>query len=136
MRHIPLLQGAFSHKYMYNNLIEYRNVAIPTNACLLTTRYRCGKKSCKCNRGYLHTANAIKYRIDSVQKMKYVRQSDVERVRKLLYQAKGIEILERADKYIFSIAAMFPELSGQDIHIKAYEVFGQQKQLPVFSPAN
>lgn len=121
---------------MYNNLIEYRNIAIPTNACLLTTRYRCGKKSCKCNRGNLHTAAALKYRIDSVQKMKYVRQSDVERVRRLLYQAKGIEILERADKYIFSIATLFPKLSGQEIHIKAYEVFGQQKLLPAFSSAN
>lgn len=121
---------------MYRQQIELLSEIFPTNACLVTYRHRCGKSSCKCNRGYLHTATALKYRIDSVQKMKYVRQADVERVRRLLYQAKGIEILERADKYIFSIATLFPKLSGQDIHIKAYEVFGQQKQLPAFSSAN
>lgn len=121
---------------MYRQQIELLSEIFPTNACLVTYQHRCGKANCKCNRGLLHTATALKYRIDSVQKMKYVKQSDVERVRKLLYQAKGIEILERADTYIFSIAKLFPELSGQEIHIKTYEVFGQQKQLPVFSSAN
>lgn len=121
---------------MYKNSFLYLGNIFPTNACLVTYQHRCGKANCKCNRGLLHIANALKYRVDSVQKIKYVRQSDVERVRRLLYQAKGIEILERADTYIFSIAKLFPELSGQDIRIKAYEVFGQQKRLPVFSPAN
>ena len=125
-----------NHKTMYKDTLTYLDSSFPTNACLVTYRHKCGKANCRCKRGFLHRATALKYKIDSVQKMKYIRQADVESIRKLLYQKKGIEILERADKYIFSIATMFPELSGQDIHIKAYEVFGQQKQLPVFPPAN
>lgn len=110
---------------MYKSSIQINNFITPINACLITNKHRCGKPNCKCTQGHLHQSTALKYRVNGVQKKKYVKKNDVERVRRKLYQAKGIEILERADKYIFSIAYQYPELSGIDIHIKAYEVFGK-----------
>ncbi len=121
---------------MYKGFLKIKNDLFPLNACLVSSAHRCGKPNCKCVRGHHHQSTALKYRINGKQKMKYVRKSDIQIVRAQLYQAKGIEILERADKYIFSIASKYPELSGADIHIKAYEVFGQRKLMPVLSPAN
>ena len=115
---------------MYRQAIALGTISLPCNACLTTFDHKCGKPNCKCTQGHLHQSTALKYRVNGVQKKKYVKKSDVERVRRKLYQAKGIEILERDDKYIFSIAYKYPELSGADIHIKAYEVFGQQKSNP------
>ncbi len=112
---------------MYTSNIEILGQLIPTNACLVVNSHRCGKPNCKCNHGYFHHATSLKYRMNGKQKMRYVKKSDVERVKKQLYQAKGIEILERADKYIFSIASMYPELSGAEIHIRSYEVFGRRR---------
>lgn len=69
--------------------------------------------------------------------MKYVRKADVERVSRLLYEIKGLEIIDRGgDSYTFALAKLYPELSGTDIHIKAYEVFGQQKLHPASLTAN
>jgi hypothetical protein len=114
--------------YKYN--IKILDSLVPLNACLVTFDHKCGKPNCKCTQGHLHQSTALKYRVNGVQKKKYVKKSDVDRVRRKLYQAKGIEILERDDKYIFSIAYKYPDLFGADIHIKAYEVFGQQKRSP------
>lgn len=108
---------------VYRCHTEILDSLIPLNARLVTFDHKCGKPNCKCIHGYLHRFTALKYRVNGIQKKKYVRKSDVDRVRRKLYQAKGIEILERSDKYIFSIAYQYPELSGADIHIKAYKVF-------------
>lgn len=47
--------------------------------------------------------------------MKYVRQKDVDSVRRELYQRKGLEIIDRADKYTLTIAKTFPHLSGAEV---------------------
>ncbi len=122
---------------MYKGLLNFSDTVIPSNACLVTLSRKCGKSNCRCNRGYLHKATALKYRVEGVQKMKYVRQSDVSSVRRQLYEVKGIEILDRCgDAYTFTIAEMYPELAGTDIMVKAYEVFGQQKLRPASLTAN
>lgn len=122
---------------MYKSFLEIRGSAIPTNACLVTNKHRCGKRTCRCaTQGKLHQSTALKYRVDGKQKIKYVRQEDVDSVRRELYQRKGLEIIDRADKYTLTIAKMFPELSGADIHIKTYEVFGQKNYLRHHHPAN
>lgn len=122
---------------MYKGLLNFSGTFIPSNACLVTFARKCGKSNCRCNRGHLHPANALKYRIDGVQKMKYVRQADVTMVRRQLYEIKGIEIIDRGgDAYSFTLAEMYPELTGTDIMIKAYEVFGQQKLHPTSLIAN
>lgn len=110
---------------MYKGHFQLLDTLIPLNACLVTDEHKCGKPNCRCTRGHLHKSTALKYRVDGIQKKKYVKRSDLDKIRKNLYQAKGIAILERSDKYIFSIAHQYPKLSGTDIHIKAYEVFGK-----------
>jgi hypothetical protein len=111
---------------MFRSYIEIEGSLVPANSCIVVNNHHCGKPNCKCRNGKLHQSTILKYRVDGKQKVKYLQKSKVESVRKQLYQAKGIEILERADKYIFSIAGMFPELSGADIQVMAYEVFGQK----------
>ena len=80
---------------MYKGFIPVDSQQISTNACLVLKKYRCGKSNCKCVRGYLHQSAALKYRMSGVQKMKCIRQADVERVRIQLYEVKGIEIIDR-----------------------------------------
>lgn len=122
---------------MYKGYLKLSNELISTNACIVTNNHRCGKSRCKCVQGYLHQSTALKYRENGKQKMKYVRKADVERVSRLLYSIKGLEIIDRGgDSYTFTIATLYPELSGTDIHIKAYEVFGQQKLRPASLTAN
>lgn len=122
---------------MYQGSFLIHNQQIPSNACLVTLARKCGKSNCRCNRGYLHKANALKYRADGVQRMKYVRQADVTMVRRQLYEIKGIEIIDRGgDEYTFTLAEMYPELVGTDIMVKAYEVFGQRKLHPASLTAN
>lgn len=122
---------------MLIGLIEIGSYVAPLNACLVTIAHKCGKPSCRCNRGNLHKATALKYRINGKQKMKYVRKADVERVKRQLYEVKGIEIIDRyRDPYIFTLAKLHPELSGTDIMVKAYEVFGRKKLNPASLTAN
>lgn len=122
---------------MYKGLIEISSKLIPTNACLVTNKHRCGKRTCRCaTQGKLHQSTALKYRVNGKQKIKYVRQKDVDSVRRELYQRKGLEIIDRADKYTLTIAKMFPNLAGADIQIKTYEVFGQKNYFRQLHPAN
>lgn len=122
---------------MYKSSLKIRDSVIPTNACLVTNKHHCGKSTCKCiTQGALHQSTALKYRVNGKQKIKYVRQKDVDSVRRELYQRKGLEIIDRADKYTLTIAKMFPNFSGADIHIKTYEVFGQRNYLRQPHPAN
>lgn len=122
---------------MYRSNFILNSLEYPTNACLVTNKHRCGKSTCRCvTQGELHQSTALKFRVNGKQKMKYVRQQDVDRVRRELYQRKGLEIIDRADKYTLTIAKMFPNLSGEDIHIKTFEVFGQRNYLRQSQPAN
>jgi len=122
---------------MYKGSLNLPDDLIPTNACLVTIAHKCGKSNCRCTRGHLHQSTSLKYRVDGVQKMKYVRKADVERVKRQLYEVKGIEIIDRCrDQYIFPLAKLYPELSGTDIMVKAYEVFGQKKLHPASLTAN
>jgi len=87
---------------MYKGFIEVNFDLIPLNACLVTDEHKCGKPNCRCTRGYLHKSTALKYRVNGIQKKKYVRKEDVSQVRRQLYSVKGGQIFERSDEYIIS----------------------------------
>lgn len=49
---------------------------------LVETRVKCGKPTCKCARGELHTAFYLSRRIDGKTRMDHVAKNQVETVRK------------------------------------------------------
>ena len=118
---------------MYTTHISALDTLIPSNACLVIFHRKCGKSNCRCAKGEKHPFTGLKYRVKEhdrvIQKVKYLPSNSVAKIRQLLWQTKGLEILERSNGYIFSIDQMFPHLSGEFIHAKAYEVFGQQKYI-------
>ena len=121
---------------MYKGFIEIDSNLIPLNACLVTNKYKCGKPNCRCNRGHLHKSTALKFRVNGIQKKKYVRQADVDKVRHQLHFAKGGLIFEKGDKYTISMFYHYKCNSQAEYAIKAYEVFRQQKIIPESLLAN
>ncbi|MPN36187.1 hypothetical protein SDC9_183695 [bioreactor metagenome] len=115
---------------MYKGFIEINSRLIPLNACLVTDKHKCGKPNCRCTRGHLHKSTALKYRVNGVQKKKYVRKTDVDKVRHHLYWSKGGQIFEQGDNYIISMFAKYDFSSQAEYAIKAYEIFRQQKLTP------
>lgn len=115
---------------MYKGFIEIDSNLIPLNACLVINKYKCGKANCRCTRGHLHKSSALKYRVNGIQKKKYIRKADVDKVRHQLYWAKGDQIFEKGDEYVLSMFAKYDCSSQAEYAIKAYEVFGQQKLTP------
>ena len=115
---------------MYKGLIDINGFLIPLNACLVINNYKCGKPNCKCTRGHLHKSTALKYRVNGIQKKKYVRKADIDKVRHQLYLAKGGQIFEQGDEYVISMFRKYDCPTQADYAIKAYEVFGQQKLTP------
>ena len=82
---------------MYKGFIEINSHLIPLNACLVTDEHRCGKPNCRCTLGHLHKSTALKYRVNGIQKKKYVRKADVDEIKHQLYSAKGGQIFEKGD---------------------------------------
>lgn len=121
---------------MYKGHLSILDTLIPLNACLVTDEHKCGKPNCKCNLGHLHKSTALKYRMNGIQKKKYVKKAKVDQVRHQLYWAKGDQIFERGDRYVFSMFAKYDCSSQADYAIKAYEVFRQQKLTPESLLAN
>lgn len=115
---------------MYKGHLELLDTLIPLNACLVTYFHRCGKPNCRCSRGHLHKSTALKYRVNGIQKKKYVRKADVDKVRNKLYFAKGGQIFEKGDKYTLAMFYHYECNSKDEYAIKAYEVFRQQKLTP------
>ena len=88
---------------MYHGHLKLLNTLIPLNACLVTNKHKCGKPYCRCTRGRLHKSTALKYRVNGIQKKKYVRKADVDKIKHQLYSAKGGQIFERGDEYVISM---------------------------------
>lgn len=121
---------------MYQGHLSLLDTLIPLNACLVTNKYKCGKPYCKCNQGHLHQSTALKYRVNGVQKKKYVKKTDVAKVRQQLYWAKGSQFFDRDERYTLAIFYTYPDLLDNEYCIKAYELFGQQKLTPESLLAN
>jgi len=115
---------------MYKGHLSLLNTLIPLNACLVTDEHKCGKPNCRCTRGHLHKSTALKYRVNGIQKKKYVRKEDISQIRRQLYSAKGGQIFERGDEYVISMFRKYDCPTQSDYAIKAYEVFRQQKLTP------
>lgn len=121
---------------MYTGYLSLLDTQIPLNACLVTIKNKCGKSNCKCSKGHFHQSTALKYRVNGIQKKKYVKKDDVSKVKHQLYSAKGGQILERDDKYIFAMFAKYDLATPSDYAVHAFTVFGQQKRTPESLLAN
>ena len=71
---------------------------------------RCGKPSCKCARGELHSSAAFYVRIDGTQRCFYVPMEDRERVERLSRRQQGLRAARLA---LVKLGQQSVELAGQ-----------------------
>ena len=61
------------------------------NGHLQKRRVRCGKQNCKCASGELHTAYYHVWHCDGVRYQKYIRRSEVEKVRQACQEHRELQ---------------------------------------------
>ncbi len=62
------------------------------NGHVQTRRVRCGKQNCKCAKGEPHTAFYHVWHTDGVRYQKYVRRSEVDKVREACQTYRKLQI--------------------------------------------
>lgn len=101
---------------------------------IVKEKVRCGKKNCRCFReGKKHEAFYLYYReyqLDGTRKLrkKYLRKSQVAGWQEKLSKHKGMLITGcLTEKQLEKLISAYPNLQGEELCAKGYELFGGSK---------
>ena len=73
---------------------QFRSLRSPGH--LQLRRVRCGKRNCKCARGFYHTAYYHAWDEDAIRHRQYVRRAEVEWIKEMCDQHRALKTQWRA----------------------------------------